>query len=141
MKKEETYKVVAEIPVSTNRRNNTFDSKRFKAALKDLIFNLGLAVTTGTKQRKNGTIELTDPATGYRYTLHRNGYLRKRYAKRWYGNDQYQLNPRMKVLYEYRNGSYMTSEVRKMLGEQEMLQTLGRVIPNTRKLKNKPFIK
>ncbi|HRW21927.1 MAG TPA: hypothetical protein P5509_08140 [Bacteroidales bacterium] len=59
---------------------------------------LGLEHTTSKVQEKNLTMEFYDPEMNCYYTLHNNGYIRRklRNVRTWYGIEKaitYQLNP------------------------------------------------
>lgn len=62
---------------------NSF-TKTFKDDVQRIADELGLIVTTSSRQEKNGTVELTDPVISNTrhlvvYTLHENGNIRRRH--------------------------------------------------------------
>jgi hypothetical protein len=67
----------------------------FKTALNKAAIEFGLENTTSARQKKNGTIEFYDSMTDCFYTLHENGYIRRRIRGGYFGYGHwrgYQLN-------------------------------------------------
>jgi hypothetical protein len=79
-----------------------------------LLNEHSLSVITGNRQIKNGTIMVMDDILGTRYTIHENGYARKRvfgYPFNMMGggaagreNNHYQLNKTRRVKRDYGYG-------------------------------------
>jgi hypothetical protein len=108
-----------------NRKTFT---KTFRATVAEFASNYGLTVDTNERQAKNGTISLYDPLGPCRYTLHTNGYVRRKYLS----GDQYQLNRVKMVKAVHSNITFVTTE-RIPASPNEQLGILASVIPSYRK--------
>jgi len=108
-----------------NRKTFT---KTFRATVAEFASNYGLTVDTTERQAKNGTISLYDPLGPCRYTLHPNGYVRRKY----FSGNHYQLNrvKMVKTVYSYIT---VASAERIPASPNEQLGILASVIPSYRK--------
>jgi len=111
-----------------------FIEEQMKAA-KELLHTIGLIETTSLRQRRNGTIEFSDPQNmPVKYTLHANGYYRK-HIKGYYGNSNcYQINRTQEIYKPY------TSIRRILIPGQYLLMAsrIVRIVRNSRIRNNEP---
>ena len=93
---------------------------------------------TSQTQADNGTVCYFDPQTGAYYTLHENGYVRRKDKE----GRHYQVNPTKQKVYEFnRHDGQMysfTGKSRVMLHtHEERINAVSRAVVNFRKYKSK----
>jgi len=106
-------------------------TKKFRAAVAEFANNYGLIETTTARQKKNGTIQLSDPTANVSYTMHQNGYVRRKLVTYRSRNDHYQLN-RVKTMWEVTNRWRYSYTERIMATPNEQLGILASAIPSYR---------